>query len=242
MTMDDNFIDFKCPYCAGTVSFSTDTAGQIQECPECSETLIVPQASSEFGQKIPIPITTPRLVLRRLADSDWKDLLEFTSDDQLFRYSEGSPLDEEQVLQWLARDKATKLTTPDAAFCLAMQLQAGGKVIGHVSMHFIDSLRQQAGFNIFVNRGFQRQGFGTEAVNALLCFCFEAASLHRVIASFDSRDVSARRMFEKAGMRHEGQFVKDRFLNGEWVDTVWLAMLSDEYAKSKSSPPRQSPA
>jgi RimJ/RimL family protein N-acetyltransferase len=165
MTMDDNFIDFKCPNCTGSVSFSTDTAGQIQECPECAEPLVVPRASSEFGHKIPIPITTPRLMLRRLADRDWKDLLEFTSDDELFRYSEGSPLDEEQVIQWLARDKTVQLTTPGAAFCLAIQLQAGGKVIGHVSLHFIDSLRQQAGFNVFVNRDFQRQGFGTEAVD-----------------------------------------------------------------------------
>ena len=44
------------------------------------------------------------------------------------------------------------------------------------------------------------------------------------------------------GMRREGEFLKDRFLNGEWVDTVWLAMLSEECAKSRSSPPLQRPA
>jgi len=76
-----------------------------------------------------------------------------------------------------------------------------------------------------------------EAVNALLNFCFEAITLHRVTASFDSRDISARRLFEKAGMRREGEFLKDRFLNGQWIDTVWSAMLSEEYAKSRSSPP-----
>ena len=173
MTMDVNFIDFKCPYCTEAVSFSTDTAGKMQECPECAETLIVPQESSEFGHRIPIPTTTPRLILRRLAGGDWKDLLEFMSDDELFRYPEGSPLGEEQVIQWLERDKAVKLTTPDTRFCLAIQVQAGGKVIGYVALNFIDSLRQQATFD---------------------------------------------------------------------VDTVWLAMLSEEYAKSRSSPPLRSPA
>jgi len=110
-------------------------------------------------------------------------------------------------------------------------------VIGYFSLMFINSLRQQATFNIIVSRGFQGQGFGTEAVNALLNFCFEEISLHRVMASFDSRNASARRLFEKAGMRREGEFLKDRFLNGEWGDTVWMAMLSEEYAKSESSPP-----
>ena len=242
MRMDDNFIDFRCPHCTEAVSFSADTAGKIQECPECAEILIVPQQSSEFGHTIPIPFTTPRLILRRLAGGDWKDLLEFMSDDELFRYSESSPLGEEQIIQWLEADSAVKLTTPGAAFFLAIQLQAGGKVIGFVSLNFIDGLRQHASFDIVVSRGFQRQGFGTEAVNALLFFCFEAIALHRVTTSFDSRNVSARRLFEKAGMRREGEFLKDRFLNGEWVDTVWLAMLSEECAKSRSSPPLQRPA
>jgi ribosomal-protein-alanine N-acetyltransferase len=241
MATDENFIDFKCPYCTEAVSFATDTAGKIQECPECAEILIVPHESSEFGHKIPIPITTPRLILRRLADGDWKDLLEFMSDDELFRCSEGSPLGEEQIIQWLEADKAVKLTTPDAAFCLAMQLQAGGKVIGYVSLKFIAGFLQQATCDVVVSRSFQRQGFGTEAVNAVLRFCFEGIALHRVITSFDSRDISARRLFEKVGMRREGEFLKGRFVNGEWVDTVWLAMLSEEYAKSRSSPPLRSP-
>ena len=141
-------------------------------------------------------------------------------------------MDEEQVIKWLEADKAVKLTTLDATFCLAIQLQASGKVIGYVSLMFIDSLRQQATFNILVSRGFQGQGFGLEAVNALLHFCFDAISLHRVITSFDSRNVPARRLLEKARMRREGEFLKDRFPNGEWADTVWMAMLSDEYAKS----------
>jgi len=239
---DQEFIDFKCPYCTETVSFPADTPGKIQECPECAEVLVLPPANSEFGHKIPIPITTPRLVLRRLAGGDWKDLLEFMSDDELFRYSEGSAMDEEQVIKWLEADKAVKLTTPNTTFFLAIQLQAAGKVIGYVSLMFIDSLRQQATFNIIVSRGFQGQGFGIEAVNALLNFCFEAISLHRVMASFDSRNASARRLFEKAGMRREGEFLKDRFLNGEWGDTVWMAMLSDEYARTRSSPPPRGPA
>src|SRR5437667_10827752 len=86
--------------------------------------------SSEFGHTIPIPFTTPRLILRRLAGGDWKDLLEFMSDDELFRYSENSPLGEEQIIQWLEADSAVKLTTPGAASCLAIRLKAGRKVRG----------------------------------------------------------------------------------------------------------------
>ena len=240
MTTDENFIDFKCPYCAEAVSFPVETAGKIQECPECAETLIVPREGG-VGLKMHIPIATPRLLLRRFASGDWKDLLEFMTDDELFRFSEGSPLSEEQIVRWIEADSAVKLTTPDTVFCLAMQLQAGGKVIGYLSLKFIDGLREQATFDILVSRSFQRQGFGTEAVNALLSFCFEAIALHRVVTSCDSRNVAALRLCEKVGMRREGEFLKDRFANGAWVDTVWLAMLSGEYSKTRSYPPHRGP-
>lgn len=102
MTLEESFIDFKCPYCAAAVSFPAEAAGKIEECPECAEILIVPQGNSEHAHKIPIPITTPRLILRRLDRGDWKDLLEFMSDEELVRYSERPALGEVRAFYFMA--------------------------------------------------------------------------------------------------------------------------------------------
>ena len=86
MITEENFIDFKCPCCHEPVSFPKETAGFVQGCPSCNESLIVPDDGSEVGRPIPLPIATPRLVLRRLAAGDWKDLLELMSDEEFFHY------------------------------------------------------------------------------------------------------------------------------------------------------------
>ena len=72
MITEENFLDFKCPYCGEPVSFTENAIASAQECPNCMESLIVPEAGSETGEKLPIPITTPRLILRLFAMNDWK--------------------------------------------------------------------------------------------------------------------------------------------------------------------------
>ena len=95
MITEESFIDFKCPYCGGSVSFPRESAGSVQACPDCIESLIVPDDGSEMGRAIPLPINTARLALRRFAAGDWKGLQELLSDEELFRYTEGRSLEED---------------------------------------------------------------------------------------------------------------------------------------------------
>jgi RimJ/RimL family protein N-acetyltransferase len=233
MITEENFIDFKCPYCGEPVSFPRENAGYAQACPNCTQSVIVPDDASEVGHQIPLPIATPRLVLRRLASSDWKDLLEVISDEEFYRYQDGAPLDEDGVLHWLESDAHVKLTTPDQPFYLGIQSQEAGKLIGYLSLSFTDSQRLQVTFDLGLNRSFQRQGLALEAVEALLGFCFEGLKLHRVAGWCDSRNTAACRLLEKVGLRREGEFLKNRWLHGEWTNSIWYAALEEEYLKAE---------
>ena len=134
MITEESFIDFRCPYCQEPVSFPRETAGFVEMCPSCTESLIVPGDGSEEGLKIPLPRPTPRLVLRRLAPGDWRDLLELMADEEFFRYQDATPLDEDGVLRWLQSDGHVKLTTPDQPFIIGIQVQEGEKLIGYASL------------------------------------------------------------------------------------------------------------
>jgi len=240
MITEENFIDFKCPACGEPVSFPQESAGFAQACPNCTESLIVPDDGSEVGWQIPIPITTARLVIRRLAGGDWKDLLDLVSDEEPFLYVHNMPLDEDGILHWLEAEAHVKLTTPDQRFHLGIEVQDGGKLIGYMSLRFTDPQRRQVDFSIFLNRKFQRQGFAREAVVALLTFCFEGLKLHRVAAWCDSRNTAGCRLLEKAGLRREGEFLKDTWLDGEWLNSVWYALLEEEYRSGQDSTPQPS--
>ena len=240
MITEENFLDFKCPYCGEPVSFPENAIGSAQECPNCMESLIVPEAGGETGETIPIPITTPRLILRRFAMSDWKEFMALLSDDDFLQYTDGlASNDEEQVLRWLESDATIKLTTPNQMFRLAIELQDGNKLIGHLGLWFPKP--SQAILNINLHRDYQRKGFGAEAVKALLGFCFWGIKLHRVSASCNSRNTAACRLFEGVGMRREAEFVKDQpSAEGGWVNTVWYAILDEECQEDTGSPEKSS--
>jgi len=212
------------------MAFPKDYVRLAQGCPNCTESVIVPDDGSAFGRKLPVPITTPRLVLRRLLGTDWNELMELHADEELFLYHDVRPLGEAEITRWLEADAYVKLTTPDHPFFLGLEPQGSDKLIGYLSLSFTDPQRLQAVFTILLGRAHQRQGLAAEAVAALLAFCFKEIGLHRVTAYCDSRHLAARRLFERAGLRREGEFLQDRFVNGEWVNTLSYAMLSGEFS------------
>jgi|ERR1051326_2007665 RimJ/RimL family protein N-acetyltransferase len=236
MTPDESFLDVTCPQCRETLSFPQEGRASVRECPSCGESVLVPANPGEPGGRIPLPISTPRLVLRRLSGSDWKYLLEFLSDEELFRYG-GVAMDEAHLLQWLEADAHVRLTTPRATFSLGMELQARSKVVGVLHLDFADEACTEASLRIYVHREFQRQDLATEAVNAVLEFCFGKIGLHRLTAACDSRNAAALGLCARTGLRREGQFRKNRFVNGEWSDTVWHAMLEEDYFNAAQAPP-----
>ena len=229
MPTEPNFNDCTCPYCGKSVSFLEERRGMLEECPDCLESLVVPRESGQLAQKVPVPFATPRLMLRRLELSDGQDLLEFLSDEELFRFADRGVANEEQIQRWLEADQLVKLTSPDTVFCLGMAIQSTGKLIGVVYLQLKDETRSQAHISVYVHRGHQRQGLATEAVKGVCGFCFGGIGLHRVTARCDSRNVAARKLCEKVGMRCEGEFVQDHVSNDEWASTLWYAVLEEEH-------------
>lgn len=227
---EDDFIDFSCPYCSDPISFPAQYRGSLQQCPMCFESLLMPDRGGEPGRAIPIPLSTERLTLRRLAPGDWRDLLEIMSDEDTFRYTIGHPIDEEAVLRWLESDPHVKLTTPDQTFFLGLALRDGGKLIGHAGLRLSAPEPLQANATIHLNRSFQKKGYALEAFRAVLKFCFQDIRLHRVAAACDSRNSAAANLLESAGLRREGEFVKDSLIGGEWTNTLHYAVLGEEYS------------
>ncbi len=229
MITEESFLDFKCPYCEGIISFPQADAGLARACPNCRETVIVPADGSDSGRMLPLPIESPRLRLRRFAAGDWRDLLEFMSDEELFRYTGGGPMEEDDVLRWLESDSHARLTNPDQMFYLGLELKEAGKLVGFIGLRSTDAL--QAGLHIVVSRAYQRKGFGLEAVQGLLNFCFKDIRLHRVTARSDGLNVAACKLAEKAGLRREGEFIKDTLAQDGWHSSVFFAKLEEEFSK-----------
>ncbi len=230
--LEQTFIDFRCPHCGGDVSFPDTFRSTLQECPSCTQVLIVPKAGVEVGGKLPIPVKTARLALRRLVPGDIGDLLELMTDEESFRFINWEPLEESQVEDWLTRDAQARLTERGGSLHLAIELLETSKLIGFLSLYYVDDLRRQVGLTVFINRGYRGQGFGAEAVRGAADLAFAGLNAHRVSIHCDTRNLAAAKMLEKAKLRREAECRKAEFRKGEWVDTYGYALLEEECSDS----------
>jgi aminoglycoside 6'-N-acetyltransferase len=114
-----------------------------------------------------------------------------------------------------------------------LSLREGGKLIGYVGLRLSAPDLLQASVTIQLNRAFHKQGLAAEAFEGVLRFCFDEIKLHRVSASCDSRNDAALKLLTRAGLRREGEFVKDSLIQGQWTNTVWHAILREEREQAR---------
>jgi RimJ/RimL family protein N-acetyltransferase len=224
-----DFVDFKCPRCAKVVSFPEDWIGSVQDCPWCSQSIVVPEGLKEVAREVHMSVRTRRLQLRRLNMGDRIDLLALMSNADSFGYLGWQTMDEEAVDAWLERDARIHHMEPDVTLYFGVELLSTSKLIALVGFDYQGQKTAQAGFDVVVSPPFRAQGYGTETVGGVLDFAFREANLRRVVVGCDSRNIAGLKMLASAGMRREGEFVEDYPSRGEWVNTVWFALLSREY-------------
>jgi RimJ/RimL family protein N-acetyltransferase len=226
---DSDFTDFACPYCGNPVSFPKEDTGALKQCPNCLESMIVPKPGLS-AERICFPIQTPRLLIRRLRTQDQQDFFALLSNEDLLRYTTWEPYGEEEIREWLAHDKQLSFPHRDKEAYFALQSAESGRTIGLVFFCFpYEEDFDTAEFLVLIDPKWQRQGLAAEAARGLFAYAFNGLRVHRIMAFCDSRNVAARRMFLKTGMRQESHCLKDHFLKGEWVDTVGFGLLFEEF-------------
>jgi ribosomal-protein-alanine N-acetyltransferase len=117
----------------------------------------------------------------------------------------------------------------DQFYHLAVFQRASGALIGGVSlMDVMRGVSQNAylGYSIF--SPYWRQGFGREAVGALLKIGFEDLKLHRIEAGIEPRNLRSRALARSLGLRHEGCKRRCVHLRGEWVDLAIYSITAED--------------
>jgi MtfA peptidase len=226
---ESDFIDFACPYCNNPVAFPKPDAGKLRQCPNCLESMIVPASPGQPAERIPFPIRTERLVLRRFQNLDAKNLAELMSDVALLRYLRWKPMSLEDAEEWIAGQSSVRFPKPEGYCYFAIEATQAAKVIGMATFWFVPQEFNLAQFEIIIHPEWQRKRYATEAVRGLLAYAFKGLRARRAVADCDVRNVPARHLLLKAGLRQESECIQDRHLKGEWVNTFGFALLKTEY-------------
>ena len=213
----DDFLDFKCPHCGALNSFPTSAAKLVRECVNCLDMLMVPAKDGEPARKLAMTVEGPRIRLRPLQATDWKDLLEFQFQD------------EDEATGWILKSGTMRTSDRREPFSLAIEVRDTQKLAGTVEFQFLDVLFDQVEISLISNAATNLPGLELEAFEAALAFCFREMNLHRVVSQCSAKDAERRKVLGELGMRQEAEFVKHFLSEGEWLSTVWFAMLEEDY-------------
>jgi RimJ/RimL family protein N-acetyltransferase len=173
-------------------------------------------------------IATDRLILRRFRAADAPVLAEYRSDPAVARYqSWDAPFPllraETAVANFAAAD-------PDKPgwFQYAVERVEDERLVGDVAVHLHDNLLQaELGFTLAA--AYQRRGYATEAVHAVLDRLFSLQGLHKVTGECDARNVASAALMERLGFVREGHLREQTYLKGEWTDDLLYGLLAAEW-------------
>lgn len=177
-------------------------------------------------------IQTERLIIRLARPEDAQDIYAYRCDFTENRYQGWFPESAEEVRAYIMTMPETMDVT-DTCFQFAMIHIEENRLIGDMGIILTNHQGMQAEIGCTLHKDYQKNGYSTEALTAMVNYLFVGLNKHRVVASVDPRNTSSIRLIERLGFRKEAHFKESYYLRGEWVDDIIYAMLKHEWNNNK---------
>jgi RimJ/RimL family protein N-acetyltransferase len=112
----------------------------------------------------------------------------------------------------------------------AIVLLDSDTLIGVVSLQNIDHLNRNAYIGIFIGGEEHRgKGYGAEAIRLLLNYGFKTMNMHSINLTVHADNYAAIECYKKVGFREVGRLPEVFFMNGKYVDKIFMSILESEF-------------
>ncbi|WP_220095177.1 GNAT family N-acetyltransferase [Bacillus sp. 03113] len=181
-------------------------------------------------------IETDRLILRRFTLKDADDMLKNWINDKEIQSNYGEPIYEsmDSVIE-LLKCWITSYCN-DEYYRWAIVLKEKNENIGQIAFCHINLHHHFADIEYCISRSYQKKGYASEALSAVVDFTFKKTGLNRLQAFHRGRNKASGKVLQKSMMKYEGVlrqsfFYKDK---NEYDDKIYYGILKDDYLKNKS--------
>ena len=148
-------------------------------------------------------LQTKRLILRRFVESDAEAMFEnWASSAENLTYVTWDPHPDVDVTRNSIRNWVASYANPNYykwAICLKENPE---QVIGDISIVEMDKNDSSCEIGYILGKNYWSRGMMTEALKAVLDFCFTQAGFQKVRARYASLNPASGRVMEKAGMSY----------------------------------------
>lgn len=101
--------------------------------------------------------------------------------------------------------------------------------IGSVYLRDIDQIHHKAEYGIFIGeKDALKKGYGTQAAKLIIAYAFEKLKLHKLMLRVLAENGQAKRSYEKAGFIQEAYLKDEVFLEGQYKDVIYMAVIHEE--------------
>lgn len=175
-------------------------------------------------------LASRRLVIRRFVPGDAEAFSSYRSDPEVARYQDWDcPYPIGEARKFMASLDRLAPGTPGTWFQFAVALAPSSILIGDVALRTSRTDSRQAELGFTFASAHQRQGFATEAVQAVLQYAFRHLAMHRVFSRTDERNLRAQLLLERLGFRRKGELRKNVWFKGAWATDLVYAQLASEW-------------
>ncbi len=152
-----------------------------------------------------LPITTSRLLIRPLALGDTDAVLAYRSDAEITRYQMWRPTAAEDIRRFIREQAGCIPGMPGIWFQMAIVFNDSGELLGDCGIHVSMNESANAELGLTLKADAQHQGFASEALAALIDYCFTALHMSRVTARVFSMNLPALALVERLGFDFTGR-------------------------------------
>lgn len=172
-------------------------------------------------------LETERLILRQLTMDDKEFIFRHFSDPEVCRYFDQEPFttaeEAQELIEWYARpDK-------DPWRRWGIVIKDDGMLIGTCGYHKWDRrhMRVEIGYDLYKDHW--NHGYMTEALKALIDFCFDNLKVNRIEALVHPENSRSIKLLTKYGFREEGILREYVCRGGRFDDQLSLSLLKREW-------------
>jgi RimJ/RimL family protein N-acetyltransferase/uncharacterized protein YndB with AHSA1/START domain len=176
-----------------------------------------------------VEITTERLRLRELGESDYPAFRALDEDERMHRFERPVP-SPEMTLELLNKAISQAQAQPRTQFRMAITLLPDGEFIGRIklALNWAEIREWEVGWAVRPDHW--GHGYAPEAARAMIDYAFRELGAHRVVAYCHSLNTASTRVMEKAGMQREARLRQTRWWHENWSDEYLYGILETEWA------------
>jgi len=162
-----------------------------------------------------VPLVTERLRLRRSRPEDAEAISAYRSDPDVHRYQGWDRTDPDGIRAQIEEMARRLPGEPGGWVQLTLEERNGGRLVGDVGLSLADGEPGVIKVGYTVAPAFQRRGYATEAIRALVAYAFDTLGADVVRAYASAENAPSIRVAEKVGM-HLIERIEHRYGDETW--------------------------